>query len=362
MSEVLKGSEVTNTSIKVFKRTERTWQTWLLHALLRPFRNHVGRPGKQWPEGSPRCKIPSSSKRTCNIVERRVEDVWLYDMTLKDAPTKIPEKSTGKRPHRMYFWAGGGWQSPPGTSHWKFLAALLQELPHATVTIISYPLAPVSPAPVAFPHLLRLYDTLLKESASKGEVVTLVGDSSGGEIVLCLPLEALRLDINAPKPQSIMAICPSTDLSRQNPIIKRMEKHDPILKSKFINETASRWAGGWDLKDPRISPLHSNELDLFRKAGIKVDGCTAGYDILGPDGVLFRTKLAKNGVEGEWLQWEKMMHCWPIAKAYRISPESEEAFQWIADVLKRRSEEEPNEIGGESNGHLSNGHIAEEKI
>jgi acetyl esterase/lipase len=158
-----------------------------------------------------------------------------------------------------------------------------------------------------------------------------------------MPLEALRQNVDPPKPHSIMAICLSSDLSRENPIIKEVERHDPIFKVKFINETATRWAGEWDKKDPRISPLYSDQLGLFRQAGIKVDGCTAGYDILGPDGVLFRTKLAKNGVEGEWLQWEKMMHCWPIVKVYGISPESEEAFRWIVDILRRRSEEEGEE-------------------
>lgn len=306
--------------------------------LIRPFRHHVGRPDKVWPAGSQQLKPPSSTKKKCDVVERKIEDIWLYDMTLKASSTTSEKKNERKSTYRIYYFNGGGWQSPAGSSHWKFLTALLEAIPHATVTLVSYPLAPNSPAPISLPQLVKLYEALMKESASKGETVTFAGDSSGGEIVLCIPLEALRSGLDIPKPHSIMAICPSTDLSRENPIIHEVEKHDPILEVKFVKQTAEKWAGEWDKKDPRISPLQANDLDLFRRNSIFVDGCTAGNDVLGPDGVLFRAKLAKNGVEGEWLQWEKMMHCWPIAKSYGISPESEEAFQWIAAVLRKRSE------------------------
>ncbi|KIW07436.1 uncharacterized protein PV09_02276 [Verruconis gallopava] len=352
MTEGLNAEEIIqNTSIRLTERDDRSLQTWFLHMILRLAGNHVGRPGKTYPVGSAQLKPPSSTRKMCNVNQRRVEDVWMYDLTLKYERSKVKKKEKGKTVHRIYYWAGGGWQSPPGTSHWRFLTALLNELPQATITLISYPLAPNSPAPTAFPHLLRLYNAIMKESAEKGEIVTLGGDSSGGEIVLCIPLEALRQNIYAPKPHSIMAICPSVDLSRENPAIKEIQKHDPILKVRFINETASRWAGSWDRKDPRISPIYSEQLSLFQRANIKVDGITAGYDLLGPDGILMRNKLAKNKVEGEWLHWEKMMHCWPLVKTYGISPESEEAFQWMVNVLRRRVEEQISDVATAGEGN-----------
>lgn len=341
--EELKESEIiSHSSIKVTKRTDRSWRTWLLHGLLRTFRRHLGRPIRKRPKGSVRLKAPSSVKRKCTVVERKVEDIWVYDFTLKDKTKcyRYKERDERARKQRIYYFAGGGWQMPPDSSHWKFLTALLEELPHgATISLVSYPLAPKNPAPVTFPQLMRLYDIELARAAREDEIVTFAGDSSGGEIVLCLPLEALSKDPNALHPHSILAICPSTDLSRTNPVLRQVQKCDPILKVNFVKRTAERWAGDWDKRDPRISPLFSEHLDALAKAGVRVDGCTAGSDILGPDGVLFRTKLAKSGVQGEWLQWEKMMHVWPLVKTYGISPEAQEAFLWIADLLRRRGEE-----------------------
>jgi acetyl esterase/lipase len=293
-----------------------------------------------------------SVRRKCHVEERKVHDVYVYDLRLKDESKCFQgsgradaEKSRRRRKQRIYWFAGGGWQMPADTSHWKFLMALLHELPPGTTaSLVSYPLAPRNPAPTTFPLLMELYHTVLAEAAANDESVTLAGDSSGGEIVLCLTLAALTQNIHAPKPTSVLAICPSTDLTRENPMLKSIEKHDPILKRNFVKRTAAAWAGDWDKADTRISPLHSTHLDVFAKAGVKVDGCTAGYDILGPDGVLFRTKLAKNGVEGEWLDWDKMMHVWPLIKVYGICPESEEAFLWIADLLRRRGEEVEGEV------------------
>jgi len=344
MSEELKACEaISHSSIKVIKRSDRSWKTWSLHALLRVFRRHLGRPISKRPKGSNRLKPPASVRRKCTITERKVEDIWVYDFALKDKTKcyKYEERKERARRQRIYYFAGGGWQMPPDSSHWKFLAALLGELPHgATISLVSYPLAPRSPAPITFPQLMRLYDTELARAAAEDEIVTLMGDSSGGEIVLCLPLEALTRDPSTTlKPHSILAICPSVDLSRANPVLKEVQKSDPILKVNFVTNTAKGWAGDWDLEDPRISPLFSEHLDELANAGVRVDGCTAGSDILGPDGVLFRTKLARLGVKGEWLQWEKMMHVWPLVKTYGISPEADEAFIWIADLLRRRGEE-----------------------
>lgn len=315
----------------------------MLHNLLRCFRAHLGRPSRKWPKESPRLKAPWLVKRKVNVVERKVEDIWVYDLTLKDSRNCYNQGrgSEGRRRQRICYFAGGGWQCPAGSSHWHFLQELLQELsPTTMISLVSYPLAPKSPAPITFPQLMRLCNAVLAQALDEGETVTFAGDSSGGEIVLCLPLEALTQDPNALRPQSVLAICPSTDLMRDNPILSTIEKKDPILKVNFVKKTAKGWAGDWDRQDPRISPLHSEHLDVFAKAGVKVDGCTAGSDVLGPDGVLFRTKLAKNGVQGEWLQWDRMMHCWPLVKTYGISPEAKEAFLWIADVLRRRGEEQ----------------------
>jgi acetyl esterase/lipase len=323
-------------SIRVTNRHDASVVTRSMYKLIRPFGHKLAEAKKEHPAGSPQLSPPSSITEISDVHERKVDDIWIYDMRLKK-PTPV-EKEKQKTIYRIYYFAGGGWQMPPSPSHWKFLQAMLQGLPTTIITVVSYPLAPNSPAPVTIPQLLKLYDTLLTESDQNHETVTLAGDSAGGNIALCLPLEALRYNPSALRPYSIMAICPSADMHRANPELVEIEQVDPILRIPFIEKTARDWQGEWDSSDPRVSPIRA-DLGLLQRAGVKVDGVTGGYDLLAHSGVEFREKLSKAGVEGEWLQWDKMMHCWPLAKIYGIFPESEEAFQWIVGMLKKRVED-----------------------
>jgi acetyl esterase/lipase len=330
--------------IHLTTKTDRIITTAIVYKILRIFGPLLARPGKKFPAGSPRLRIPSSAQKECSIYERNVEDVWIYDITPKTPPTS---KLKPTKTHRIYYFVGGGWQSPPSPSHWKFLASLIQRLPNTIISVISYPLAPDSPAPIAFPTLLKMYHALLAKSKEQSETVTLAGDSAGGNIVLCLVLEALHLDPTCATPYSIMAICPSVDMRREHPSLIGLEKNDPILRIPFIKSTAETWTGEWEFSDRRVSPIEADVSSLSR-ANVRVDGMTAGYDLLGPDGVLFREKLDQNGVKGVWLHWEKMMHCWPLASSYHIFPESKKGFDWIVDVLKKRAKESDDDLKEES--------------
>lgn len=174
----------------------------------------------------------------------------------------------------------------------------------------------------------------------------LAGDSAGGNIILALPLEALREDqeetkevsdalpgTSNPHPVALMAISPSTDLRRTNPAIKTVEPYDPILTITFIESTARAWAGNWDPCDPKISPLRA-DVSLLAMARIKVHGVTGRYDILAPDAMLFRDKCGREGVSGQWLDWDKQMHCFLLAWPYGV-PEGREAVGWMVDVLRK---------------------------
>lgn len=275
-------SELEQSSIHVTHRHDASIMTRLIYKLIRPFGHKLAAAKKEYPAGSPQLSPPPGIKKISDVHERMIDDIWIYDLRLKKPPPVNTEKQTTL--HRIYYYAGGGWQMPPSPSHWKFLQSMLQSLPDTTITVISYPLAPNSPAPITIPQLLKLYNTLLTESNEKRETVTLAGDSAGGNIVLCLPLEALRYNPDAPRPYSIMGICPSANMHRGYPELQKIEKVDPILRIPFIEKTARDWKGEWDDSDPRVSPIRA-DLGLLQRAGIKVDGVTGGYDLLAHDGV-----------------------------------------------------------------------------
>jgi acetyl esterase/lipase len=274
------------------------------------------------------------SKR-CDVTERKVNDIHIYDITQKrSSSSSSPVSEPPLRPRkRVYYFAGGGWQSPPTNEHWKIIGEIVTQLPDTVVSLTSYPLAPNSAAPVAFPQLMNLYSTILKEAEVAQEDVIFAGDSAGGNIILALTLHALHEDPDCRVPKALIAIAPSTDLGRGNPDIQALEKHDPLLRIPFIVDTAKSWRGEWDAKDVRVSPLFA-DVTALAKRGVKVHGVTGGYDILSPDGILFRNKCSDAGVVGEWLHWDKQMHCFFLAFPYRLR-ESVEAVEWIVDVLRR---------------------------
>ncbi|KAF2753883.1 alpha/beta-hydrolase [Pseudovirgaria hyperparasitica] len=321
------SSTPVKSSIHLTHRTDNTlFQAFLRH-FLRALRGLILFPAHRTrPPGSAQLKPHKNAKKKCTVTERKVNDIYVYDLTLKDTPVTECAK------RRIYYFAGGSWQMEPGKQQWSSCARYAEKLPSTIVSIISHPLAPKDPAPTALPQLYELYHALMHESAAAGETVVWAGDSSGANLALCLAIEgASHADV--PAPAAVMAICPSTDLTRKNEMIKEINKKDPILTIRTIKNSAKAWCGEWDAQDPRVSPLFADLKPLADRV-IKIHGVTAGYDLLGPDGILFRQALEKQGVEGEWLQWDKQIHVFPLLWEYGVK-EGYESMDWIIDVLSR---------------------------
>jgi len=324
-------------SIKITKRVDRSFLMMLMHTVMRPFKGKLVHAPKEFmPAGSPQLELPKKASRKIESRERQVEGIYVYDLSAKESapPASVRQE---KRLKRIYYFAGGGWQSPPSSEHWALFAELVPKLPDTAFTLVSYPLAPNSPAPHAFPQLMNFYRKVMEDAQLSGEDVILVGDSAGGNIVLCLVVNALLEDqennVERPCPAAILAMCPSTDMRRANPDMREVVKRDPLLNIPFVNHTAQVWCGDWDPTDTRVSPLYADVTPLAKR-GVKVHGITGRYDILSCDALLFREKCNQAWVSGEWLDWDKQMHCWPLAFSFKLR-ESIEAKDWILDLLKR---------------------------
>lgn len=324
-------------SIKVTHRTDRTFYTYILHLLVRRIRHFLGNPPKEQHDGSTKLTPMKIIYKTCTVSERRICDIYIYDII----PRKIKGTSYTKR---IYYFAGGGWQSPPSAQHWQLCAKIARQMPDTAISMVSIPLAPKNDAPITFPWLMKLYRALLEAAEEEGHTVILAGDSSGGNIVLSLVLEALHEDeeikaasdhVNKhiPHAAAIMAISPSTDLTRSNPKIEELQQFDPFLTPDFIKATAKTWRGEWDATDRRVSPIFA-DVSLLARRGIRVHGITGGYDILAPDSIAFRDRLVKEGVAGEWLEWEKQMHCFPLTWPYGFH-EGRESVGWMIDIMSK---------------------------
>ncbi|XPT03512.1 hypothetical protein M3J09_012604 [Ascochyta lentis] len=320
-------------SIRVTERDDRTVLMSVLMHFVRLFRKQLNSSKPNHEDGSIKLNPPKSKLKPCTYTHRTVCDIHIYDIVPPNQPTKTPSK-------RIYYIAGGSWQMVPSGQHWWAVAKLAQVLPDTIVSIISVPLAPNNTASSSFPWCLRFYRELMRSADHAGERVTFMGDSSGANIILCLVMETLHQEAETPsqertpRPISIMAICPSTEMTRNNPDIEKLRKYDPLLSPDIIKGTAKAWhADDVDPADRIVSPING-DFSLLARSGIKVHGVTAGYDVLSPDGVLFRNKCSEFGVKGEWLHWEKQMHCFVLTAPYRLS-EGKQGLEWVIDVLKR---------------------------
>lgn len=357
--------------MKTTTRSDKSLGMSLLHTLIRPIGQKLITPKIVYPAGSPKLTPHAYARKRCHITERQVCDVYIYDMVAKKPASALPApldadlktrtgerhgggggQSVGKR--RVYYFAGGAWQMPPSSEHWKLCTEICERIPGCTISVVSYPLAPNSPAPVAFPQLVKLYEALMPkmkdigstsalgddgdESAHAQEIVTFAGDSAGGNIVLGLVLHVLATRGEAIRaPDSLLVISPTTDCTPQDPVrdasLKEAQKHDPILSAEFSNGGTAKWAGDWDQADSRLTVLNA-DVGVLRKRGVRLYGITGTWDVLTPPTMKFKDMCEREGVEGDWLHWDKQMHCFPLAWIYWLS-ESKMGKEWIVDVLSR---------------------------
>jgi acetyl esterase/lipase len=324
-------------SIIVTDRSDRSNLMAIVQFLVRRFRNKINSGTPKHEDGSVALDAPVAKLRGCTLSKRTVCDIHIYDIV-------SPKKMSEKIQKRIYYFAGGSWQQPPSSQHWALAVKMATDMPDTIVSIVSMPLAPNNPAPSSFPWCLRLYRTLMAEAQEAGDKVIMAGDSSGANVVVCLTLEALRedeeknLDVSSAQtsnghPVALMLISPSTDLTRSNPDIEKVARYDPLLTPAVIRQTAKAWHGDWDAADRKVSPINA-DISLLAKRGIKVHGVTSGCDVLAPDGVLFRNKCSELNVQGEWLHWEKQMHCFVLTLPYGLR-EAKEGVKWVVDLLKK---------------------------
>jgi acetyl esterase/lipase len=294
-SEVLIPKKLS--SIKVDHRDSRSTYNSVLQKVVKSVSALFLKDGPAHPEGSPLLVPHRSAEKICHIRKAQVEGIWIYAFAKPGAGAKSINPK-----HNLYYFAGGGFRAPAFKEHWLLCAEMCLKLPQYVIHLVSYPLGPNNAAPTALPHLQRMYDTLSSEARAQKSTITLMGDSAGANIALVLGMYAASSFLEYPTGEActlrnIIAISPPTDLRNGNPEIDVLIHKDPILSRKIIDGAANVWHGEWPVSDPRLSPLLA-DLSVFQRANIKVDGVTAGYDVLTPDAILFRERLAEYEVFG----------------------------------------------------------------
>lgn len=332
---------------------ELSIQYRLLRTTIKSFRPHLVTPsGKHLPAGSPRLTKAPKSKSGVQIVERQEFDVWLYDFK----PSGYLEDNRYNK--HIYYFAGGAYQSPPSGGHWGTCARLAKDLIQSgqTLTLVSYPVAPNTPAIKSLPILRDWLRSTMYKAAEQHHTVQLMGDSAGGNIVLSLTFwwakeaqsssivinSPITQDLNVPRSPltDVVVISPATDLRHDNPEMEKVQEMDPLMTIKSTTECGNLWAEGMDTSDPYISAVltEPGTFALLRELGVKIHGVIGTYDVLAPDALVFQKLCVDMEIKGHWLIWEGQMHCFPLTGTYGIM-EGKKALDWIVKVLKSSEHE-----------------------
>jgi acetyl esterase/lipase len=305
-------------------------------------------------------------------------------------PSPSPEILRKRRRHRVYYFSGGGFQAPPSGEHWRFLAQLAQDLAghRSSVTfpgsqrsvdpendarieliVVSYPLAPTNPASESLRILQRWLKRLMDDAVRDGETLSLMGDSSGGNIIVSLGFWAAenykvpehqgtqsKEDAPPGKPQSqpfplksLFSISGPMDLTNSSPDVPEADKLDVVLTAKLTEHVANVWCGHSSksqgskhqptpLSSPEVSPLFQSDAayERLRDHKIKIHGVYGTHDVLTPSGIDFMEKCRSKGIQGRWLLWHGQMHCFPLAGGGdRLGiREGREARKFVETVLR----------------------------
>ncbi|KAI1455495.1 hypothetical protein F4805DRAFT_269137 [Annulohypoxylon moriforme] len=112
------------------------------------------------------------------------------------------------------------------------------------------------------------------------------------------------------------------------------DARDPALGLRITEQAATAWTEDSEAgrRDPYMS-LGLADLGSLGVSGMKVNGVVGTADVLAPDALVFMERCGREGVKGEWLVWDGLMHCFPLAACYGLR-EGVEGRDWVVRILR----------------------------
>ncbi|QKS72585.1 alpha/beta hydrolase [Paenalkalicoccus suaedae] len=247
---------------------------------------------------------------TSSLQEDTHEEMQVFTINDRNAPEQKV----------ILYLHGGAWTKQPLPFHWKLMDKLAQSLDAKIIAPI-YPKVPNFTYQDTYSKLLTLYKNTLS-TVNSADQLTIMGDSSGGNISLGLAQLLKQNDL--PQPKDIILLSAALDLSLENPLIPEYEKRDPMLSIGGVTVITKVWAGDKTLKDPLISPYHGDLQGLA-----KITHFVGTHEIICPDAIKLDKKLTEQGIDIQTYVYPKMNHVFVIMPL----PEAQDAQQKIIAII-----------------------------
>ncbi len=255
--------------------------------------------------------IPSHLKKKFHVVETEVDGFKVYTLS----------PLSGANNEHLLYLHGGAYVFEMITPHWNMLERFIEAFA-CSISVPIYPLAPEYTYKETHAMITKLYQGLIK----KYPKVSLMGDSAGGG--LCLALMQTFREEEIPQPQHAILLSPWLDLSMSNPAIADVVHEDAFLLPEGLKAAGEIYAGGTDLKDPKLSPIYG---DLKNLAPLTV--FMGSHDILVCDARLLQERAKKENVALSYFEYPGMFHVWIAINI----PESRDAINKIKNVILANS-------------------------
>lgn len=250
--------------------------------------------------------------------------VRVSHLELGDIAADLLRPTKERQGSAILYVHGGGYTMGSRATH-RGLASRIALASETRVLLPALRLAPEAPFPAALEDSHAAYRWLLEGGISP-ESVVLVGDSSGGALVVALALH-LRAT-SQPIPAAIVCISPWVDLALTGESLETCAKEDPICSVESSRFHAEHYVGDRDPRSPLISPIYA---DLHGLPPMLIQ--VGEREILLSDATRLADRARRAGCYVELEVWEGMWHVWHLFAAY--VPEGRQAIDRIGAYALR---------------------------
>ncbi|WP_068268979.1 alpha/beta hydrolase [Caviibacter abscessus] len=177
-----------------------------------------------------------------------------------------------------------------------------------------------------YPSQQKELEALLEHAMKKYKKIILIGDSSGGNIILTTMLK-LR-DENKKLPDALVLMSAWTDITNSvesrktrfydDPIIGNEQFPQSLVNNYYVSEVK-------DLKNPYVSPIYGS-YENFPKTLIHVGNA----EVLLDDSLVVYRKMKKVNVDVEISVFDKMFH---VFQLINFLPEAQVAYKQIGEFM-----------------------------
>lgn len=222
---------------------------------------------------------------------------------------------------------GGGYSTGSLKSH-RHLGAQICKSLKGSVLLLEYRLAPDHIFPAALEDALAAYNYLLNERHIAPELISFMGDSAGGNLVM-LTLLSLR-DSGQVLPASAVCISPWTDYFGENVSAVSKADVDPVMVRERSIEVAAGYFAGTDMRKPPAAIL---DADLKGLPPLLIQ--VGSDEVMLDDATRLATRAAHDEVAVTLEAWPRMAHVFP--HFYPILAQGRQAIDQAAAFVARHS-------------------------